>query len=81
MSLGGPPDVAASIALGSELAALRFDWGHCYIVATEYGAFSAERRDTGAIIHAPTAAALRELIAEDHAACPVPARFRVPEAS
>jgi hypothetical protein len=81
MSLSGPPDLAASLALGSELARLRFDWGHCYIISTEHGAFAAERRDTGAMVRALTADALRKLIQDDHAADPVPKRFRAPEAS
>lgn len=81
MSLGGPPEVAASLALGSDLARLRFGWGHCYIIFSEHGAFVAQRRDTGAMVRAPTADALRKLIQDDHAADPVPEHSRTPEAS
>jgi hypothetical protein len=38
MSLIGPPAVAASLALASDLARLRRAWGHCSIFRAEYGA-------------------------------------------
>jgi hypothetical protein len=81
MSLNGPPAVAASLALASDLARLRRAWGHCYIFRAEYGAPVAERRDTGATVRAPNCDALLRAIQDDHATNPVPEQFRIPEAS
>jgi hypothetical protein len=73
--------VAASITLASELARLRFDWGHCYIFRAEFGAPVAERRDTGATVRAPNCDALLRAVQDDHATNPGPEQFRIPEAS
>jgi len=76
MSLSGPRNAAVSVALASELARLRREWGHCYIFRAEYGAPVAERRDTGATVRAPNAKALLKAVQDDHATNPVPECFR-----
>jgi len=81
MSLGGPPEVAASILQASELAALRRDWGHCYEISFDRPWWCARRRDTGARIRSGTPISLRDAIKENHAVQPVLKRFRIPEAS
>jgi hypothetical protein len=72
MTSSGHAAVAASITLASELARLRFDWGHCYIFRAEFGAPVAERRDTGAIVRAPNCFELLRAVQDDHATNPCP---------
>ena len=82
MSPGRPPQLSAvSVARASELARLRLEWGHSYIITAEYGAFAAQRRDTGAKVRASGPDALRRSIQDDHATRPVPEASRAPEAS
>ena len=56
-----------------DLNDLRWHWGSAYAIShPEADVWLAQRRDTRDTIRASTPAELRDRIAEDYAACPVP---------
>jgi hypothetical protein len=54
------------------LADLQFHWGSAYAIAGAAGCWVARRRDNGQLINASGPEGLREQLAEDYRACPVP---------
>jgi hypothetical protein len=56
----------------SALRDLQYHWGDAYKITYVNGMLRAERRDNGAAVSAPAAAALRQLLIDDYSAAPVP---------
>ena len=57
---------------GTDLTDLQYHWGGAYLITGMSGHRLAQRRDDGQTLSASGPDGLRELMAEDHAARPVP---------
>jgi hypothetical protein len=60
---------------GRQIADLRWHWGEAYEIGWADGTFTAERRDDGLELTAPTAEKLYEQIAVDYRTRPVDREF------
>ena len=57
---------------GTDLTELQWHWGGAYLITGMSGHWLAQRRDDGQTLSASGPDGLRELMAEDYPACPVP---------